>query len=293
VWWIICGNHAVGLGPAAQIRLAERFGTSVAVLVSLVKFVLLLPFVIVLPVLTCAAETDPFAAYHDAIERKLAMISNQTIATPAREPSRAIAPQQADTSGAIDVFARQYWNGRETELRVAMSRLHRYRPALESILDREGLPRSLVAVVLVESGAQPHALSPKGARGLWQFMPATATQYGLAVTPKTDERVDVELATRAAARYLRDLFTKFGDWELALAAYNAGPDAVDRALQRGRASKYSEISAARLLPEETRKYVPAVLSAMELTGMKPIVNPARGPQVQSGRVLYAPSGVSD
>lgn len=291
--WIICGNHAVGLGPAPQIRLAERFGTSVAVVVSLVKFVLLLPFVIVSPVLTYAAETDPFAAYHDAIERKLATISSETIATPAREPSRAIVPQQADTSGAIDMFARQYWNGRETGLRVAMSRLQRYRPALESILDREGLPRSLVAVVLVESGAQPHALSPKGARGLWQFMPATATQYGLAVTPKTDERVDVELATRAAARYLRDLFTKFGDWELALAAYNAGPDTVDRALQRGRVSKYSEISAARLLPEETRKYVPAVLSAMELTGMKPIVNPVRGPQVQSGRVLYAPSGVSD
>lgn len=109
-------------------------------------------------------------------------------------------------------------------------------------------------------------MSPKQARGLWQFIPATAERYGLTMSAQVDERVHLDHSTRAAARYLRDLFRQFGDWRLALAAYNAGEGAVSRAIAKARTTDFSAISAKRLLPAETRAYVPAVLNAIELLG---------------------------
>ncbi len=164
------------------------------------------------------------------------------------------------------MFAKQYWGGRESEFGAAFARLQRIRPSLESILDAEGVPKDLVAVVLVESGAQPLGLSSRHARGLWQIIPETARRYGLVVSASKDERIELESATRAAARYLRDLYRRFGSWPLALAAYNAGENAVQSALDKGRASTFSQLRAAKLLPAETRAYVPAVLAAMGLLG---------------------------
>jgi membrane-bound lytic murein transglycosylase D len=240
------------------------------------------------------AEADPFAAYHKAIEERLVAMSEADGAAP-RKALEIPAPSEPNSVPAITAsdLARKFRGGRDAEAGAALSRLERYRPTLESILEREGVPKSLIAVVLVESGAQPLALSPKQARGLWQFIPATARQYGLTVNSDKDERVQVEQSTRAAARYLRDLYQEFGDWPLALAAYNAGPEAVQRALQRGHAATYSQISAARLLPEETRHYVPAVLSAMELLGTKRLVESQFAINPQSARILYAPTAVTN
>lgn len=120
----------------------------------------------------------------------------------------------------------------------------------------------MAAVVLVESGGQSTALSPKGARGLWQFMPDTARLYGLVVTASLDERLDPYKSTRAAGRYLRDLYTQFGDWALALAAYNAGEDTVQRAVERTSTREFSSIAGR--LPVETQHYVPAVLRAIDM-----------------------------
>jgi membrane-bound lytic murein transglycosylase D len=126
----------------------------------------------------------------------------------------------------------------------------------------EGVPVELLAVGWVESRFNPRALSPKGARGVWQFMPETARRYGLQVGDARDERTDLALSTRAAARHLADLYRQFGDWPLALAAYNAGAERVDAAIDRAHSREFRLLRP--WLPAETRLYVPAVLDAMRI-----------------------------
>jgi membrane-bound lytic murein transglycosylase D len=146
-------------------------------------------------------------------------------------------------------------------LRAGVARVEQLRPVIEPILREEGVPADVSAIVLVESGGLPKALSPKGARGLWQFMPQTARRYGLAVSDERDERLDVAKSTRAAARYLRDLHQLFGDWRLAFAAYNAGEQTVVRAI--GQSGQRDFFGIEPVLPQETRRYVPAVLQAID------------------------------
>ena len=144
--------------------------------------------------------------------------------------------------------------------RVALARYQTYRESLGRILIEEHLPPELLAVAMVESGFNPLALSPKGARGIWQLMPATAAAYGLNVGPSEDHRTHPERSTHAAARYLRDLYARFGDWRLALAAYNWGEGRVQRALAKTGARDFDELAQRGLLPLETRQYVPAVMA---------------------------------
>jgi membrane-bound lytic murein transglycosylase D len=121
-------------------------------------------------------------------------------------------------------------------------------------------------VVIVESGGRADAISAKGARGLWQLMPDTARRYGLLVNADRDERLDVEKSTRAAAQYLRDLHSQFKSWPVALAAYNAGEQVVQRAIDHAQSTEFDVLSSRRLLPVETRNYVPAVLNLMVRSG---------------------------
>lgn len=146
------------------------------------------------------------------------------------------------------------------------ARLEQYRETFTGILEEEQVPVGLLGVALVESGFNPLALSPKGARGIWQFMPATAVRYGLTVQPGNDHRTHPEHSTRAAAKYLRSLFNQFGDWKLALAAYNAGEQRVQRIIDKTGIRDFDEMSRRGLLPLETRKYVPAVFAASSRMG---------------------------
>ena len=169
------------------------------------------------------------------------------------------------------VEATPYHEQRPIQLKIgrpssAVTRVESLRPAIDPILQREGVPVEMAAVVLVESGGNTSAISPKGARGLWQLMPDTARRYGLVVDCSRDERVDIEKSTRAAARYLGDLHLKFGSWPLALAAYNTGEQNLQRAIDRGRSTEFSVLSSTGRLPLETRNYVPAVLAATRSFG---------------------------
>jgi soluble lytic murein transglycosylase-like protein len=142
-------------------------------------------------------------------------------------------------------------------------RLGPWLPTVAGVLHQHGLPTELAGVAAVESGFDPLALSPKGARGLWQFMPDTARRYGLLVDSRRDERLDPVKSTHAAAKYLKDLHAQFQDWPLTLAAYNAGEGRVERALERLGARDFWTLSRFAALPDETRRYVPAVLARVE------------------------------
>ncbi len=148
----------------------------------------------------------------------------------------------------------------------AAARVDMLRPAIEPILRSHGVPTDLVAVVLVESGGHATALSPKGARGLWQLMPDTARRYGLRVDDTEDDRLDLFKATDAAAQYLHDLHAQFGDWKLALAAYNTGEVNLGSAILRAHSHDFDQLTSLRMLPLETRNYVPRVLAAIRTFG---------------------------
>lgn len=137
-----------------------------------------------------------------------------------------------------------------------------YFPIMEAALAKHGLPEKLKYLPVVESALNPYAVSPVGATGLWQFMPGTASDYGLKVNDYLDERRDPHKSTEAAIAYLQNAYEKYGDWALALAAYNAGGGRVSRAIKRGRSKNFWVIR--RYMPRETRNYVPAYIAATYL-----------------------------
>ncbi len=145
-------------------------------------------------------------------------------------------------------------------LEHALARSGRYRDMITQILKQEGVPLDLTYLAQAESGFQPLALSRAGARGMWQFMAGSATPYGLERNWWVDERQDPEMATRAAARYLKDLYNQFGDWYLAMAAYNSGAGTVQRAVERTGYADFWELYKRGVLPQETRNYVPIILA---------------------------------
>jgi membrane-bound lytic murein transglycosylase D len=150
-----------------------------------------------------------------------------------------------------------------------LKRAEEYLPAILVELKRQSLPLELACLPLVESAFEPRAVSHAGAAGLWQLMPQTARRYGLVVSESLDERFHVSKATKAAISYLAFLYKTFNNWPLALAAYNCGEGAMQRALERSRSSSLDELSRASrrhglappLLVEETVYFVPKFTAA--------------------------------
>jgi membrane-bound lytic murein transglycosylase D len=136
----------------------------------------------------------------------------------------------------------------------------RYNAMIRGVLKQEGLPQDLIYLAQAESAFQPDAVSRAGARGIWQFMPFDGEKYDLDRTYWTDERSDPEKATHAAAQYLRNLYGMFGDWYLAMAAYNSGPLTVARAVERTGYADFWHLQEMRALPVETRNYVPIIIA---------------------------------
>jgi len=147
-------------------------------------------------------------------------------------------------------------------IRGWLQRLGRYKAVFERIMVREGVPRDLVYLAMIESGFEPAASSYAGAGGIWQFMTGAARAYGLEVGHWVDRRRDPEAAAEAAALYLKDLFVRFGSWPLAFAAYNAGYGAVLQSIARYNTNDYWELIRHESgLPWESTLYVPKILAA--------------------------------
>jgi membrane-bound lytic murein transglycosylase D len=158
--------------------------------------------------------------------------------------------------GYINYFSGR---GRKT-IEAGLEREGRYAPMISRILAEEGVPQELIHLAQAESGFLPRAVSRAAAEGMWQFVKFRGNQYGLMQTPSSDDRLDPEKATRAAAHHLHDLYNEFGDWYLAIAAYNCGPGAVERAVERTGYADYWELRARHAIPNETANYVPIILA---------------------------------
>jgi membrane-bound lytic murein transglycosylase D len=159
-----------------------------------------------------------------------------------------------------------YFSGRGHRTMIAgLERAGKYRPMIERVLREEGVPLELIHLAQAESGFLPRALSNKAAAGMWQFVKFRGQEYGLNQTAFTDDRLDPEKATRAAARHLKDLYQEFGNWYLAIGAYNCGPGCVERAVERTGYADFFELRARRAIPVETTNYVPIILAMTIMT----------------------------
>ena len=185
----------------------------------------------------------------------------------------------AEVTSLIEFYTGSY----RPRFAAAMERAGRYLPHIREELRRRGLPLDLAYLPFVESAFNPRARSRARAQGLWQFVAGTARLYGVRCDRLLDERNDPYLATRAAVAHLADLHAMFGDWELALAAYNSGPGRVQQALRRARGTTDDFWKLRRFLPRETRNYVPALWAVLVV-----VKNPAAygfAPILESGECI--------
>jgi len=177
-------------------------------------------------------------------------------------------------------FIELFQGNLRTFMQDSLHRSAKYMPMVQSVFKKEGVPLDLAYLAIVESGFKNTALSRASARGMWQFMPATGKSFGLTQNWFTDERADPEKATVAAARYLKSLNKMFdGDWNLAMASYNAGPGRLQRAVKASKLNDYWQLTeTSKFLPKETRNYVPMIMAAVIIAknptqyGFEPGVN---------------------
>jgi len=161
---------------------------------------------------------------------------------------------------------------------LLLKRANKYFPLIEEILEEEGIPSDFKYLAVIESGLE-NVRSPKGAKGFWQLMPATAKEYGLEVNTNVDERYHIEKATRVACKYLKKAKNRFGSWTLAAASYNRGMYGTNRLLDRQLVDSYYDL----LLNSETGRYVFRILAVKEI-----MTNPERYGFVFNSEDLYNP-----
>jgi len=171
-----------------------------------------------------------------------------------------------------------------------LERSGRYSDMIRRVLKEEGVPQDLIYLAQAESAFLPDSVSSAGARGIWQFMPYTGEEYDLNRSYWVDNRSDPEMATRAAARQLRDLYEMFGDWYLVMAAYNSGPLTVARAVERTGYADFWDLQRLHALPKQTQNYVPIII-ALALVAKDPALygvqfNADKPPQVETVRLEH-------
>jgi membrane-bound lytic murein transglycosylase D len=171
-------------------------------------------------------------------------------------------PDHRSVHSALTLFTTEM----RADIQQSLIRSAQYRKLIDRVLDQYNLPKALAFLPVIESAYLPRLTSRAGAHGIWQFMPETAREYGLRVDWWVDERADPDLSTRAAAIYLKDLYREFRDWPLALAAYNAGPGRIHRALDETGTTSFWSLMEMSAIPRETRGYVPTFYAAILIAG---------------------------
>jgi len=167
-------------------------------------------------------------------------------------------PEHRTINGAVNLFTTRM----RDDIQTSLVRSARYKKMIEAALAEYRLPKGLAYLPVIESSYMPALTSRAGAHGIWQFMPETAREYGLRVDWWVDERADPEKSAHAAAAYLNDLYREFNDWSLVLAAYNAGPGRVRRAMTSTGATTFWELLEWGAVPKETRGYVPTFYATL-------------------------------
>ena len=191
-------------------------------------------------------------SYDHIIAREHASVNDAALLADVDAVASIPIPQHPSIDAAVRLFTTRL----RDDIQNYLIRSARYRPAIDGVLREYRLPKALAYLPVIESGYVPTLTSRAGAHGIWQFMSETAREYGLHINWWIDERADPDLAARAAGAYLSDLYREFGDWPLALAAYNCGSARVHRALQENGATTFWELYDEGALPKETRGYVP-------------------------------------
>ena len=170
-------------------------------------------------------------------------------------------PFHIEYNPILENVIKNFLKNRRSSLQRLMNISQYYFPMFEKELVKHQIPKEIKYLAIVESALNPKATSPMGSKGLWQFMYYTGKMYGLEVSNYVDDRSHPELATQAAAQYLKKLYSVFNDWELVLAAYNSGPGNVTKAMRRS-GGKTNYWNLRPYLPNETAGYVPAFLATM-------------------------------
>jgi membrane-bound lytic murein transglycosylase D len=199
-----------------------------------------------------------FEPYSDTIEGEDKMSVDSLYRSRLQD---LVSPVHLPYNYIVRDYINYYLTNRWSPLNKVLTLSKFYFPIFEQELIRAGIPVELRTLAIIESNLSPMATSRMGAVGLWQFMPATGKNLGLEINSLVDERSDIILSTRAACRFLRDLYNMFGDWTLALAAYNCGPGNVNRAIARAGSEAKSFWDIYDYLPRETRGYVPKFIAA--------------------------------
>lgn len=173
---------------------------------------------------------------------------------------------QFSTAYPVLQFISYFTKGRgRATMAAGLQRSVQYRELATRIFKEEGVPTDIIWLAQVESSWNPYASSWAGAKGIWQFMPATGSRFGLARNYWVDDRSHPEKSTRAAAQYLKWLATRYrGDWSLALAAYNTGEGNVDAAIARSGSRDFWRLHSSGYMAQETRNYVPAILAVITI-----------------------------
>lgn len=168
------------------------------------------------------------------------------------------------SNDTVKGFIQFFVNDKRDFTTNALIRSGLYLPRMRQIFREHGLPEDLVYLSFIESGFNPYAYSPAGACGQWQFMKATGERYGLRINSWVDERRDLEKSTRAAAKYLKDLYAMFNDWNLAVASYNAGEQKVLNATKLYQTNDFWKLREQCYLKQETCDFVPKLMAAISI-----------------------------